>query len=94
MPWNDLLKVAFRKSFVKDLERVKTKSLKKRVKHTIEQVEQAQTLRQMRDVKKLRGSEGYCRIRIGDYRIGLAVKADTVVFVRFLHRKDVYRYFP
>jgi len=88
------LKVEFRKSFVKDLEGVATKSLKKSVKQTIEQVEQAQALHQIRHVKKLRGGEGYYRIRIGDYRMGLAVKTDTVVFVRFLHRKDVYRYFP
>ena len=88
------MKVEFRKSFVKDLERVTVKSLKKSVKQTLEQVEQAQALHQIRHVKELRGGEGYYRIRIGDYRIGLAVKADTVVFVRFLHRKDVYRNFP
>lgn len=88
------MKVEFRKSFVKDLERMTVKSLKQRVKHTIDQVEQAETLHQIGDIKKLRGSEGYYRIRIGDYRIGLAAKAGTVVFVRFLHRKDIYRYFP
>ncbi|MFQ6036269.1 MAG: type II toxin-antitoxin system RelE/ParE family toxin [Sedimentisphaerales bacterium] len=88
------MKVEFRKSFVKDLERVTVKGLKKRVKQTIKQVEQAHALHQIRDVKRLRGGEGYYRIRIGDYRVGLVAKADTVVFVRFLHRKDVYRYFP
>ena len=33
------------------------------------------------------------RMRVGDYRIGIAVEEDEVEFVRFLHRHDVYRYF-
>jgi len=36
----------------------------------------------------------YYRIRLGDYRIGLVVNEQTVVFVRFLHRREIYRYFP
>ncbi len=88
------MKVEFKRSFVKDLERVRDKGLKKRVKQAIEQVEEAQTLQEMGNVRKLRGGEGYYRIRIGDYRLGLVLEGDVVIFVRLLHRKDVYRYFP
>lgn len=88
------MKVEFKRSFVKDLERVRDKALKERVKGTIEWVEKAQSLQEIEDVKKLRGGEGYYRIRIGDYRLGLLLEGDTVIFVRFLHRRDVYRYFP
>jgi mRNA interferase RelE/StbE len=45
-------------------------------------------------VKKLKGSEDYYRIRIGNYRVGIILADDTVIFVRFLHRRDIYRYFP
>jgi mRNA interferase RelE/StbE len=68
--------------------------LKKRVAEIIESVEQTQDLREIGNLKELRGSDRYYRIRMGDYRIGVALEAETVVFVRFLHRKDVYRYFP
>ena len=88
------MKVEFRRSFIKDLERVKRKELKERVKAAITQVEGAQTIQEIRNIKKLRGGERYYRIRIGDYRLGLVLKEGTAVFVRFLHRKDVYRYFP
>jgi mRNA interferase RelE/StbE len=64
------------------------------VRETIEEVERAETLRAVPNLKKLRGAEGYYRVRIGDYRLGLVLEGDTVVFVRFLHRKDLYRYFP
>jgi len=88
------LKVEFRSSFAQDLRKVREAELKRRVRETIELVERAQELQEVRDIKKLRGSDRYYRIRVGDYRIGLLVEGDTVVFVRFLHRKDIYRYFP
>ena len=45
------------------------------------------------DVKKLKGRDAW-RIRVGDYRLGLAFEEEVVVFVRVLHRREVYRYFP
>jgi len=89
-----ILKVGFRRSFAKDLERVREASLKERVKETIVQAERALTPQEIGDLKKLRGGERYYRIRLGEYRIGLILEGDKVVFVRFLPRKDIYRYFP
>ena len=88
------MKVEFKESFLKDLERVRDAAIRRRVKEIIEQVETAETPSDITNLKKLRGSERYYRIRTGDYRIGLVLEGDTVVFVRFLHRKDIYRYFP
>ncbi|WP_333425936.1 hypothetical protein [Microcoleus sp. F4-D5] len=31
---------------------------------------------------------------MGDYRIGIKVNDGVVYFVRILHRKEIYRYFP
>ena len=89
-----MLKVEFRRSFVRDLERVRDKGLKERVRQAIERVEEAEAFQEIGDVKRLRGGERYYRIRVGDYRLGLIREGDAVIFVRFLHRKDVYRYFP
>ncbi len=88
------MKVEFKESFLKDLERVRDAAIRRRVKEIIEQVETAETPSDIANFKKLRGSERYYRIRTGDYRIGLVLEGDTVVFVRLLHRKDIYRYFP
>jgi len=88
------LKVGFKRSFVKDLRRVRDKGLEARIKTAIELVEQAQNLQEIQDIKKLRSGDRYYRIRIADYRVGLVLEGDTVIFVRFLHRKDVYKYFP
>lgn len=88
------MKVTFKSSFLRDLRKLRDKALKTRVKETIEFVEQAQNLQEAGNIKKLRGGDRCYRIRIGDYRLGLVLEGDTAIFVRFLHRKDVYRFFP
>lgn len=88
------MNLEFKASFVRDLKKIKDKNLKGRVQEVIEAFEQAHSLQEIENVKKLKGNDRYYRVRIGDYRIGLAVEKDVVTFVRLLHRKDVYRYFP
>jgi mRNA interferase RelE/StbE len=63
------------------------------VKEIIQAVENAQHPYDINNFKKLKAEGDYCRIRLGDYRIGLKIEDDTVVFVRFLHRSEIYRYF-
>lgn len=81
------------KSFEKDVSPIKNKLLRSQIANCIESVEQATTLLGIKNLKKLKGGKQYYRIRLGDYRIGLIIKADTVTFVRLLHRKDIYNYF-
>jgi mRNA interferase RelE/StbE len=88
------LKVEFKSSFAKDLKKLKEKDLKAQVRQVIELVEKAGSFPELKDVKKLKGGDRYYRIRVGDYRVGLILEGDTVIFVRCLHRKDIYTYFP
>lgn len=84
----------FRKSFARDLKKIKEKLVLQQIKEIIEEVEQAETIGAINNLKQLKGGENYYRIRVGDYRIGLKLENERVVFVRFLHRKEIYRYFP
>jgi len=84
----------FKESFTKDLRKIRDKDLLKRAKAVIETVEQAQSLGDVPNLERLKGWSKYYRIRVGDYRVGLSIEEDVVTFVRFLHRKDIYRYFP
>ena len=88
------MKVAFRQSFVRDLKKIKDKRVVEQVKQAIAQVEAADSVREVGGLAKLGGSSGYYRLRVGDYRIGIALEADEVEFVRCLHRREIYRYFP
>jgi mRNA interferase RelE/StbE len=89
------MKTEFKESFARDLKRLKDKTVFGQVKTTIEQVEQAATLQDVSRLKRLVGSGGnYYRIRVGDYRLGLIIENDMVVFVPCLNRKEIYRFFP
>lgn len=88
------MNVLFEASFAKDLKRIKDKELLRRIQTIIEEVKSASAVNDVRNLKKLQGHDSYYRIRIGDYRIGIEVTAENVIFVRFLHRKDIYRRFP
>lgn len=87
------MNVQFKDSFARDIRSIKDKDLLERIKELIELVEQAQSLNEISSFKKLRGGN-YYRMRIGDYRVGLVVEDSLVTFVRFLHRREIYRYFP
>ena len=88
------MKTGFKESFAKDLRRIRDKGLLARVQQSVQTVEKAGALDEVPHLKKIHGGERYYRIRIGDYRVGLALEDEVVVFVRFLHRREVYRYFP
>jgi len=79
---------------LRDLKKIREESLRRRVRQAIEQVEAAQTLSELPNLTKLSGASSLYRVRVGDYRIGVAVEGDKVEFVRCLHRRDIYRHFP
>ena len=90
------MKTEFKNSFLKDISVVKDKKLRSRLERLIVSVETADDLSQIPNIKKLKGQKNkvYYRSRIGNYRIGMIIREDTVIFVCFLNRKEIYRYFP
>jgi mRNA interferase RelE/StbE len=88
------VKVSFEASFARDLKGIKDKILLKRIDQVIEEVKMATALSEVHHLSKMRGYETLYRLRLGDYRIGLEVVEAEAIFVRILHRKDIYRYFP
>lgn len=88
------MNVQFRASFVKDLRSINDKDTLRRIKETVEQIEQAQDLGNIPNLKKLKGSGNYFRVRVGEYRIGMAIENQIATLVRCLNRKEIYRYFP
>lgn len=85
--------VEFRRSFEKDLSKIRDAELLQRIQSVIEEVEAIDSFIDLTNVKKLKAEGDYYRIRVGDYRIGF-VGENVVVFSRVLHRKEIYRYFP
>lgn len=88
------MKIEYDRSFEKDLRDVRDGAIRAHVKQVIESIWTASDLCEVANVKKLQGGDDFHRIRVGDYRIGAVLSGDTLILMRFLHRKDIYRYFP
>ena len=85
--------VHFRKSFVNDLDALGQRD-RARIEKTILELEEVDTLRDVRHLKKLHGRRGFFRIRVGDYRVGFTFLSGVITLVRCLDRKEFYRRFP
>ncbi|MCA6380017.1 MAG: type II toxin-antitoxin system RelE/ParE family toxin [Cytophagales bacterium] len=85
---------AFKKSFLKSVQSVRDKKLRELIVQCINEVETASAIQSVSNIKRLKGHREYYRIRLGNYRIGLKVESDVVLFVVFENRKDIYKNFP
>jgi mRNA interferase RelE/StbE len=88
------VKVQFRRSFTKDLRNVRDRRTLVKVQSLVGLIENARTLDEVPNLTRLAGGKSYYRLRVGSFRLGLVVEGDMVTFVRFLHRKEIYRFFP
>lgn len=89
------MELEYRASFVRDLRRVGNAEIRRRLERTMGHLEAAGSIADIAGAVRIRSATGrYFRIRIGDYRLGLALEGDTVILVRFLHRREIYRMFP
>ena len=84
----------FLASFARDLRKVRDRRLRKQIARAIEHAEEADEPEEIPQFKRLSGVAGFGRIRVGDWRLGVIIEGDTITFVRCLHRREVYRYFP
>jgi mRNA interferase RelE/StbE len=88
------MNVQFLNQFNRDLNKIQHASVKRALDKTIEEIKAANSLSEIRNVKKLQGFKSAYRVRIGDYRLGFFLSGNTVEFARILNRKEIYRYFP
>ena len=85
----------FDKSFEKSLDKITDKSLFNKIYKLIQQIETANSLSELSNVKKLSGFKNYYRVRLGDYRIGFEkINDHTIRFIVVAFRKDIYKIFP
>jgi mRNA interferase RelE/StbE len=88
------MKLVFKSSFERDIKKIADKELLSMIKNVISNVEFADNVNDIAHLRKLVNFKSFYRLKVKDYRIGLNIDNGTVYFVRFLHRKDIYRVFP
>ncbi len=88
------MKLTVQKLFEKDINKITDKKLSRQLSNIIEEMEKATTLANLRNIKKMLAKGHYYCIRIGNYRLGFKSENDSITLLRFMHRKDIYSYFP
>lgn len=87
------MKTVIKGSFVRDAKKLST-AIQLEIRDILLELEQVNSLSQIKNLKKMTGYKNAYRIRIGNYRIGFLMIADELILSRVLHRKDIYDYFP
>ena len=88
------MQVKFEARFAKDLRAIRDQKLLNKIKEIVDECKSANSLSELNQLKKMQGYDSFYRIRSGEYRIGIEIVDDEIIFTRFLHRKDIYKYFP
>ena len=83
------------KSFQKDLAKINDLKLKEAIFDIITSAKESTNLTSINNLKKLTGYKDMYRIRLGNYRIGLRFSDEhELIFIRLLHRKEIYNKWP
>ncbi len=88
------MNVLYSKKFLKNLESLPHLEQGKIEYLVFVEIPKAKSFRQIPHIQKLAGYKSYYKIRVGNYRIGIEFKNDSLAFERVMHRKEIYRFFP
>ncbi len=88
------MQVLFTSRFKKDIDALNDKNLLLSINEIIIKLETVENLFSFPNIKKLIGNKNVYRIRIGDYRLGFFLNDEVITIARFVHRKDMYKFFP
>jgi mRNA interferase RelE/StbE len=86
--------ITVQKLLEKDINKISDKKPASQVSIAIDEMETVNNLSDLRNTKKMVAKGNYYRMRIGNYRIGFKAETDGIILLRFMHRKDIYSYFP
>ena len=82
------------KQFKKDTSKVKEAKTLAKLGLLLREWQSIERIQEIVNLKRIVGKKSYYRVRLGDYRIGIRLEGETLHIIRFLHRKDIYKYFP
>jgi mRNA interferase RelE/StbE len=84
----------FKQSFAKDFADLPSDIRDKVEDFVNSALPKCNSVLELNNIKKLKGTKSFYRHRIGNYRIGFEIHDDKVTVHRVLHRSKIYKYFP
>ena len=88
------MQIEITKRFGKQVNQCRDLNIRAKLSIIISDIQKVHNLSEIRNLKKLKVTKDFYRIRIGNYRVGLVYRDGIVLLAAFDHRSDIYKYFP
>ena len=88
------MKVKYSRKFLKQLSKIPLTTRNKIEQFAFNELPVISEVEESGKIERMKGYQGYYKIRFGSYRLGLHKKDNTLVVKIVMHRKDIYNYFP
>jgi mRNA interferase RelE/StbE len=77
--------IDYKASFHRDIKKLKDKEQAARLREIISEIKAAKNLSEIKNIRKIEGFPNHYRIKTGEYRVGIVLSGDTIIFIRFLN---------
>ncbi|MGZ4969436.1 MAG: type II toxin-antitoxin system RelE family toxin [Methylobacter sp.] len=88
------MKVEYSKKFLKELAAVPSDIRSKIENFVFDELVSTTSIYEMGKVEKMKGYDGFYKVRFGNYRLGLILKNETITVKTVMHRREIYKFFP
>jgi mRNA interferase RelE/StbE len=88
------VEIVINKRFLKDLAEIPMRDRRRIEKFVFEDIFKFSSPYHIPNFSKLVGYDNYFKIRFGNYRAGIRIEDNVLVFERILHRKNIYKFYP
>jgi mRNA interferase RelE/StbE len=88
------MEISYKKKFLKELAKIPEPYRSNIESFVFNDIHKFESPFQSERIQKLKGHDLFYKVRFGNYRVGLKMDSDDLVFERVLHRKEIYKYYP
>ncbi len=88
------MKIGFRKKFLEELSKISSGTRQEIEDFVFEKLPANPTLKDWDNIEPLKGDLTFKKAFFGEYRIGIRIVGNVVIFERVRHRNDIYRIHP
>ena len=88
------MEVRYSKKFLKQLTDVPDDIRSKIESFVFDELVLASSIYEMGKVEKMKGYDGFYKVRFSSFRLGLVVENQIITVKTVMHRKEIYKFFP
>jgi mRNA interferase RelE/StbE len=88
------MRVKYNKKFLKELSKLPNKYAKNIEDFVFDELPNYENIELIGKVEKMRGYQGYYKVRFGNYRVGIKKIGNEIIIATVQKRGAIYKFFP